>query len=99
MGKRSSALKTGGFERGKSDVQLSFELEANMRLLLTAWPLRAARSAGRALRNVATHFAAPADRAVNTQRTDDVRADPKGDEAARAKQKSEYLKLFASAGF
>ena len=67
--------------------------------LLTAWPLLAARCAGHALRNAATRFAAPADRAVNTQRTDDAGADPEGDEAARAKQKSEYLKLFASAGF
>jgi hypothetical protein len=74
-------------------------LKANMRLLLTAWPLRAARSAGHTLRNAATRFTAPADRAVNTQRTDDAGADPEGDEAARAKQKSEYLKLFASAGF
>jgi hypothetical protein len=69
-----------------------------MRLLLTAWPLRAARSAGHTLRNAATRFTAAADRAVNTQRTDDAGADPEGDEAARAK-KSEYLKLFASAGF
>ena len=67
-----------------------------MRLLLTAWPLRAARSAGHALRNAATRFAAPAERALNTPRTDDL---DEGDEAARAKQKSEYLKLFASAGF
>ena len=70
-----------------------------MRFLLTAWPLRAARCAGNALRNAATCFSAPADRAVNTQRTDDAGSDPEGDEAARAKQKSEYLKLFASAGF
>jgi hypothetical protein len=70
-----------------------------MRLLLTAWPLRAARSAGQALRNAVTRFAVPAERAVNTQQIDDTGADPEGDEAARAKQKSEYLKLFASAGF
>jgi hypothetical protein len=70
-----------------------------MRFLLTAWPLRAARCAGNALQNAATRFSAPADRAVNTQRTDDAGSDPEGDEAARAKQKSEYLKLFASAGF
>ena len=70
-----------------------------MRFLLTAWPLWAARCAGNALRNAATRFSAPADRAVNTQRTDDAGSDPEGDEAARAKQKSEYLKLFASAGF
>jgi hypothetical protein len=70
-----------------------------MRPLLTAWSLRAARYAGHALRNAATCFAAPADRAVNTQRPDDASAAPEGDEAAHAKQKSEYLKLFASAGF
>jgi hypothetical protein len=70
-----------------------------MRLLLTAWPLRAARTAFHALRNAATRFAAPAERAVNTPRTDDAGADLEADEAARAKQKSEYLKLFASAGF
>jgi hypothetical protein len=66
---------------------------------MTAWPLRVARSAGRVLRNAATRFAAPAEQAISTQRTDDAGADPEGDEAARAKQKSEYLKLFASAGF
>ena len=70
-----------------------------MRFLLTAWPLRAARCAGNALRNAATRFSTPADRALNTQRTDDAGSDPEGDEAARAKQKSEYHKLFASAGF
>jgi hypothetical protein len=85
--------------KDKSDAQLYFELEANMRLLLTAWPLRAARSAGHALRNAATRFAASADRAVTIQPTDEAGTDPKGDEAAGAKQKSEYLKLFASAGF
>jgi hypothetical protein len=65
-----------------------------MRLLLSR-PLRVARCVGHALRNAAIRFAAPADRAVNTK----PGADPKGDEAVRAKQKSEYLKLFASAGF
>ena len=70
-----------------------------MRFLLTAWPLRAARCSVNALRNAATRFSAPADRGLNTQRTDDAGSDPEGDEAARAKQKSEYLKLFASAGF
>jgi hypothetical protein len=70
-----------------------------MRLLLTVWPLRAPRSAGYALRNAATRFAGPAERAVDTQGTDDAGADPEGDEAARAKQKSEDLKLFACAGF
>ena len=70
-----------------------------MRPLLTAWSLRAARYAGHALRNAVTRFAASAERTVDTQRTDDAGADPDGDEAARAKQKSEYLKLFASAGF
>ena len=34
-----------------------------MRFLLTVWPLRAARCAGNALRNAATRFSAPADRA------------------------------------
>ena len=70
-----------------------------MRRSLIAWPLQVARRAAHALRNAATRFAAPADRAVNTQRTDDAGGDPEGDEAASAKQKSEYLKLFASAGF
>ena len=82
-----------------SITQLLFELEANMRSVLIAWPLQVARRAAKTLRKAATRFAAPADRAVNTQRTDDAGADPEGDEAARAKQKSEYLKLFASAGF
>jgi hypothetical protein len=67
-----------------------------MRLLLTVWPLRATRSA---LRNAATRFAGPAERAVDTRGTDDAGPDPEGDEAARAKQKSEDLKLFSCAGF
>ena len=69
-----------------------------MRRLLIAWPLQVARRAAHALRNAATRFAASADRAVTIQPTDEA-ADPEGNEAARAKQKSEYLKLFASAGF
>jgi hypothetical protein len=70
-----------------------------MRPLPTAWSLRAVRYAGHALRNAATRLATPADRVVNTQRPDDASAAPEGDEAAHVKQKSEYLKLFASAGF
>jgi len=69
-----------------------------MRRLLIAWPLQVARRAAHTLRN-ATRFAAPADRAVTIQPTDEAGADPEGNEAARAKQKNEYLKLFASAGF
>ena len=70
-----------------------------MRRLLIAWPLQVARRAAHTLRNAATRYAAPADRAVTIQPTDEAGADPEGNEAARAKQKNEYLKLFASAGF
>jgi hypothetical protein len=67
-----------------------------MRQLLIGWPLRMARRAGHALRNATTRFATSADRGSNTGRADDGGADSEGDEFALAKQKSEYLKRFAS---
>jgi len=70
-----------------------------MHRLLIGWPLRMARRAGHALRNATTQFTTSADRGSNTGRADDGGADLEGDEAALAKQKSEYLKRFASLGF
>jgi hypothetical protein len=44
-------------------------------------------------------FATSADRGLNTERADKGGADSEDDEAPFAKQKSEYLKRFASLGF
>jgi hypothetical protein len=70
-----------------------------MHRLLLGWPLRAARRAGHALLNATTWFGASANRGSNTESTHDEEANSGGDASALAKQKSEYLKRFASLGF
>jgi len=70
-----------------------------MHRLLIEWPLRMARRADNALRNKVAWFAALADGDTNVDGTDNRAADSETDESTDAKQKSEFLKRMAAAGF